>query len=128
MGPMTRPPADPRQQHLARLRQFRVRPEQDLSLGFLDADFQKRIAKPHKQLEALVELWQELVPPGLVAHTRLESLNRGVLKVAVDSSPRLYELDRLLRSGLQAQLVTRHRGPAFRKVQLRLCEPLSVCD
>ncbi len=117
-------PPDPRQSHLDQLRRHRVWREKDTSLGFLKDQFQKQVARPHKQLQSLVELWQELVPPELAVHTRLVSLNRGTLHVAADSSARVYELDRLLRGGLQQELITRHRGPAFRKVQIRLCEPL----
>ena len=43
-----------------------------------------------------------------------------MLRVAVDSSARLYELDRLLRSGLQKQLISQSKGPAVRRVQLRV--------
>jgi hypothetical protein len=64
-------------------------------------------------------LWTDLVPAELVAHSRLEGLSRGVLRVAVDSSSHLFELDRLLRGGLEQRLITSHKGPAFRRVQLR---------
>ena len=109
-----------RQRHLDRLRRHRNKPEPDLSLGFLPKQFKQQVEKPHKQLGDLAELWQQLVPEALVSHTRLESLNRGVLRVAVDSSARLYELDRLLREGLRDRLIREHNGPAVRRVQLRV--------
>ena len=65
-----------------------------------------------------MELWTELLPDEIIEHTRLDSLARSVLTVSVDSSARLYELDRLLRSGLEKQLITAHKGPAFRRVKL----------
>jgi predicted nucleic acid-binding Zn ribbon protein len=112
---------DPWQRHLDQLRQHRAAPpERDLSLGFLRKQFKHQIEKPHKQLGDLAELWQQLVPQQLLAHTRIESFNRGVLRIAVDSSARLYELDRLLRQRLQTQLIEQHQGAALRKVQLRV--------
>ena len=70
------------------------------------------------KLASLVELWRELVPAPLVEHTRLESLERGVLRVSCASSAVLFELDQQLRAGLQRELITRHSGPAVRRIQL----------
>jgi len=111
--------------HEQRLRQFAARPrpaEPDLSLTFLRDTFKRDVEKPMKQLVQLAALWGQLVPPELASHTKLESLSRGVLRVAVDSSSRLYELDRLLRSGLQSQLISEHKGPAVRRVVLRVSD------
>lgn len=96
--------------------------EPDLSLAFLRDTFKREVEKPMKQLVQLAALWEQLVPPALASHTKLESLQRGVLRVAVDSSARLYELDRLLRSGLQHQLISEHKGPAVRRVMLRVSD------
>lgn len=106
--------------HVESLRERRVRPERDLSLGFLADQFKREIARPFKQLGDLAELWNELLPAEVVSGTRLESLQRGTLSVAVDSSSRMYDLDRRLREGLERDLVTRHKGAAFRKVKLRV--------
>lgn len=106
--------------HLAHLRQWRNRPEADLSLHFLQESFKKDIQKPYKQLHAMAEVWGRLIPPALVRKTRLESLARGVLRVVVDSSSTLYDLDRLLRQGLEKEIITQHTGPAVRKIQLRV--------
>jgi len=106
--------------HVEALRERRVRPERDLSLGFLADQFKREIARPFKQLGDLAELWNELLPADVTCGTRLESLQRGVLSVAVGSSSRMYDLDRRLREGLEHELVTRHQGTAFRKVKLRV--------
>lgn len=106
--------------HVEALRERRVRPERDLSLGFLADQFKREIARPFKQLGDLAELWNELLPEEVAAGTRLESMQRGVLSVAVDSSSRMYDVDRRLREGLERDLVTRHKGTAFRKVKLRV--------
>lgn len=114
------PQRDPTDLHLGRLRQWRNKPEADAGMGFLKKQFKAEVEKPYKQLASVAEVWTKLVPVELLSHTKLESFSRGVLRVAVDSSARLYELDRLLRSGLEQQLITDHRGPAFRKIQLHV--------
>lgn len=112
---------DPRQKHLDHLRGWRNKPERAARVGdFLPGQFKREVEKPYKQMASITPVWQELVPPELVSHTRLESFTRGVLKVVIDSSVRLYELDRLLREGLETRLIQAHKGPAFRKVQLRV--------
>lgn len=108
------------QNHVESLRRGRVRPEPDRSMKFLKDLFKREVEKPYKQLGDLIEVWGELLPDELVQHSRLESLSRGVLNVVVDSSTRLYELDRLLREGGEKALIKRHRGPAFRRIKLRV--------
>jgi len=111
---------DPYQSHLDGLRDRRNRKDPDLSLGFMVGQFKREVQKPYEQLGKLAEIWLELVPSELAEHTRLMGLTRGVLRVAVDSSGRLYELDRLLRDGVFDELVTRHKGKAIRRVELKL--------
>jgi hypothetical protein len=108
------------QARLNRLRQFRNRPTADLSLRFMADQFKKQVEKPYKQLGNLGQLWSQLLPQELAGHTRLESFSQGVLRVGVDSSAHLYALDRLLRQGLQNELITRHTGKAIRRVQLKV--------
>ena len=117
---------DPAQQYLNRLRQWRNRRDLDLSLSFLKKQFDLQVRRPYKQLASVVGLWHTLVPPAVALHSRLESLDRGVLRVSVDSSSRLYELDRLLRGGLERQLITQHKGPAMRRIQLRVVATLGT--
>ncbi len=118
---MIRPMAkDPYQSHLDGLRERRNRKDPDLSLGFMVGQFKREVQKPFEQLGELAEIWGELVPEELAAHTRLAGLTRGVLRVVVGSSGRLYELDRLLRSGVFDDLVTRHKGKAIRRVELKI--------
>lgn len=113
-------PEDPYDARLSRLRQWRNRPEPDLSLRFIKTYFKHEVERPHKQLGALGEIWGRLIPPALLEHTRLEALTRGVLRVTVDSSAHLYQLDRLLRAGLEHQIIKAHKGPAFTRIQLRV--------
>ena len=115
-------PKDPYQSHLNNLRSHRNRVDPDLSLGFMRDQFKREVQKPYQQLGDLASLWSELIPDELAEHTKLVGLNRGVLRVNVDDSARLYELDRLLRSGTFDELVTQHKGKAIRRVELRVGE------
>lgn len=114
------PAKDPSDAYLNRLRDWRNRKDFDHSMGFMKAQFKRDVEKPYKQLVAMAELWPRLVPADLVARTKLETISRGVLKVIVDSSGALFQLDRLLRDGLETKIITQHKGPAFRKIQLRV--------
>lgn len=112
--------SDPQLDHLENLRRWRTVGDRDHSLGFLKQLFNRQVARPFKQLQAIVPLWQSLVPPELADHARLERLSRGVLHVAVDSSSHLYELDRMLRGGLERQMIGLYKGPGLRRIMLRL--------
>ena len=111
---------DPAQEHLDQLRKSRSLPTRDLSLGFLSEQFNREVAKPYQQLGDLAVLWRELVPPALVERSRLIGLSRGVLHVEVDNPAAHFEIDRLLRGGLQKQLIQSHKGPAFRRVSVKV--------
>jgi len=98
----------------------RVPAEPDRTLMFLAKQFKQQVEKPYRQMQGIGGLWAKLVPGELVVHTRLDGLSRGVLHVVVDSSARLYKLDRALRSGLQREIIGRHKGPAMRRIRLRV--------
>ena len=108
---------------LERVRDIRRRKQPDHSLAFLKPYFQYQVARPHKQMAGIIDLWRQLVPPELLAHTRLESLTRSVLRVGVDSSAHLYALDRLLRSGLEDRLRRDAKATKLRRVHLKLVGP-----
>ncbi len=113
-------PHSPADDRLKQLQKWRVRRDPDLSLSFLKEQFKREVQRPHQQLAQLITLWESLIPPALSARTRLDSLSRGVLKISVDDSATLYELDQLLRSGLQQQLITASRKSPLHRVQLRI--------
>ena len=108
------------QHQLDSLRKDRSLPKRDLSLGFLEAQFKREVAGPYKQLGDLAALWSELLPDHLVTRSKLVGLSRGTLHIEVDSPAVHYEIDQCLRGGAQRLLVERHRGPAIRKVQVRV--------
>ncbi len=104
-------PVDPR--HVWRERDDRTAQLDDIYAGFFD----KRYARPHRQLSQIAEIWSRLVPAPLAEKTALRSLHRGVLTVAVDDSATLYQLDRLLRGGVEQQ-IKRQSGGALRRIKL----------
>jgi hypothetical protein len=118
---MMRVMIDPRaeREYLKRLSEWKQAHPPDLSLSFLKKQFKRDIERPHKQLGDLGELWRSLLPAEIVQRTRLEGLSRGVLRVTVNSSATLYELDRLLREGVDRELKRQHKG-MLTKVRLRL--------
>ena len=67
--------------------------------------FMKRIVQPRRRrLSLLGRAWLDLLPSELVDHSCLESLRGGRLKILVDSSSHLYELDLLVKEGLLDEL------------------------
>lgn len=101
-------------QRLERLRQRRARSEADPSIGGLVSGLAQRAARTQRRLGALTDVWESLVPAEIVARTRLTSLRGGVARVVVDSASTAYELDRMLRGGLEQQLRWRLRGTLIR--------------
>ena len=75
------------------------------------------LAKKVRQLSKLSQIWDALIPAEINGHTALESFNRGVLTVIVDSAPHRYNLQMLLSGGLVRELQARFAG-ALNKVRL----------
>ena len=68
------------------------------------------LGKRVRQLGALGQVWDEVVPQEIREHTALESFSRGVLTVVVDSSPHRYQLQMLLTGGLTQEIRRRFSG------------------
>lgn len=118
--------ATPRRKNdpIERLRDWRVKPDRAAPLAaFLPAVFKSEVERQYKQLVGVADAWNTHVPPAIAEHTHLVSLQRGVLLVGVDSSARLYELDRLLRGGLENEIITSSRGAAIRQIKLAVRKP-----
>jgi hypothetical protein len=96
--------ADPHKTKLDRLRGWRNRAEPDRTLKFVVDHVEKNVVKPHKQLGDLSTAWGRLVPPAIARRATLKGLVRGLLTVHVPDSSTHYELDRLLRGGLEQRL------------------------
>ena len=83
------------------------------------AFFKQSVEKRHTKLGKIAESWAALVPETLLAHSSLESLNRGTLTVLVDTASHLYELKQLLLAGLQEQLLLASKSTGLRKITLK---------
>lgn len=69
-------------------------------LGGVVDNFIKRWAGPaRKRLAVVGTAWRELLPEELVEHTCLDGLQRGQLRILVDSAAHLSELHFLVRQG-----------------------------
>jgi hypothetical protein len=88
--------------------------------------YDQTVAKPAAKLEGIAELWQEHVPAGIVARSRLVGFHRGTLTVAVDSTTVRAELDMRLRGGLLRTMQAASKGSLYR---IKLCvEGLGTAD
>jgi len=65
------------------------------------------LARRVRQLGKLAEIWDEVVPERIREHTALESFNRGVLTVLVDSAAHRFQLQTLLAGGLKREIQAR---------------------
>ena len=76
--------------------------------------YQSAVSKPGEKLEAIAELWQQLVPAVIVERSRLVGFYRGTLTVALDSATARAELDGKLRAGLLRLLQNASKGTLYR--------------
>lgn len=107
------------ERHIENLRKWRNPRGRDVTLGHVVEMVQRQYARPHKQLGRVVELWEQHVPDKLRQQTALVGLTKGVLTVHVSDSAALYELDRLLRGGVELQLKTACKT-TLRKIKLQV--------
>ncbi len=75
------------------------------------------LAKRVKQLGQLSAIWDEVVPQPIQDHTALDSFQRGVLTVLVDSASHRFHLQTLLTGGLMKEIQERFEG-ALNKIRL----------
>lgn len=101
-------------QQIKQLQAWRGRKPRDLSIAALMEAAVEDAAKTHKKLGELIELWRELLPEEVASQTVLTGFRSGVLQVKVDSSATMFEVDRLLRGGVEAELRRRFRGSLSR--------------
>jgi hypothetical protein len=106
-------------QRIERLRQHRAIKGKDVSITNLVAATAEDAAKTQKKMGELIALWEELIPPKLAAQSKFTGLRNGVLQVTAASSSVMYEIDRLLRQGIEEQIRSRHRG-SLSRIKLRV--------
>lgn len=76
-----------------------------------------KLAKRVKQLGQLGTIWDEMVPHPIQDHTALDSFQRGVLTVLVDSASHRFHLQTLMTGGLMKEIQQRFVG-ALNKIRL----------
>lgn len=103
---------------LERLRAWRVRTTDALSIGEQVEALARRLKRTRRDYAGLDLAWDELVPARLTRSDQFVSLSRGILTVRVPDAPVRFELDRWLRAG--GELALRRRCPALAKVRLSM--------
>jgi hypothetical protein len=104
---------------IEQLRATRARRQFDHSITSIIAGTQKNAMRTHRRLGEFIDLWERTVPPRLAAQTTVTGIRAGTAHVLVESSAALYELDRLLREGVEQTLRSQYRGTLIR-VRLRI--------
>lgn len=99
---------------LDRLRQWRTRPDYDFSVQALVNRVAAEATRHHRRLGAAIDAWEQLVPPHLAALTRVDTLRSGTLQVVAANASAAFELDRLLRAGLDRELGRASNGAVAR--------------
>ncbi|KKL57022.1 hypothetical protein LCGC14_2239580 [marine sediment metagenome] len=98
--------------------QNRQRRDRITSLAMpLAALMKHRLARRVKQIGHVCVVWDECIPEYIREHTALVGFSRGTLTVAVDSAAHRYQLQQLLRSGLQ-QAIRERLPQALNRVKL----------
>lgn len=75
------------------------------------------LGKRVKQLSRLADIWDEIIPDEIRHHTALDSLQRGVLTVIVDSASHRFQLQTLLTGGLMREIQRRY-SDALQKIRI----------
>ena len=81
--------------------------------------FESRISPQHARFESIDELWSRLLPVELHRHCKIADISGGQLKVLVDSSPYLYELQ-LCSSEILAELKRRCPQARIKKIRFTI--------
>jgi hypothetical protein len=92
---------------LGRVRASRVKPDWAPVMGGEVEKVRKELGKRVRGTMQLTEAWRELAPPELVDHAWPTGIARGTLKIAVEGPAFRYMLERWLKSGGQAALLSR---------------------
>lgn len=71
-----------------------------------------------RDIGRLAKVWDEVVPPEINEHTALESFNRGVLTVLVDSASHRFQLNAILEGGLRREIQQQFPG-TLNKIRLQ---------
>lgn len=109
------------QSRLDRARRGRkVTSERDLSLAAtLKSTVKRDVDRAHRLCEKLDAAWIEFLPASLADRVGVLSMSAGVLVLEVETSGDKYSLERLLRGGVEKQIVALSNS-RVRRVQVRI--------
>jgi hypothetical protein len=110
------------QGRLERVRQWRVRDARPTALSEPIHALRREVERGAKRACEFISSWEEIIPAELAAKTRVRGARGGVYHIAVQDSPALFEIDRLLREGALTAIRSRLRA-AIVRIKLAV-EPL----
>lgn len=99
---------------IEQLRKYRVKTGPETSIASIVSGVASQAQKTHRKLGQLIDLWEQHVPADISRRTAITSIRGGTLHVAVADASTNYELDRLLREGLEKALRSAYRGTLVR--------------
>ena len=88
-----------------RLRELRVRTPRANDLGSAFAARGKQLQREARGTGTIAKAWGELCPAHLLGRTGVVGVTRGVLTLAADDAAARFEVDRVLRCGVERQLL-----------------------
>ena len=101
------PGADRRLVWLDRMRPFRERHERDVGLDRVIQALERELRDQHNAVGDIIDVWNEVAPPALRDIAVSAGVSPGTLTIAVATSGASYELSRVLRDGLERDLMKR---------------------
>lgn len=99
---------------LERLRALRPGANTPEPIGAMFRETRAELGRAQRRLAGVADAWASVIPEPLASRTALHGLTRGVLVVTVADSAAGFEIDRLLRSGAEAEIIRRSKAPVRR--------------
>ncbi|MBI1304539.1 MAG: hypothetical protein GC172_12260 [Phycisphaera sp.] len=112
-------PVDARLAWIDRTRVYRAIRERDVSIERPLAGLERLFADRQRALGDVIEVWNELAPARVRGGASIAGLAQGTLTLTVTSSSASYEVSRVLRDGLERDLVAR-MPTRIRRVKVRV--------
>lgn len=99
------PAADRRLVWLDSMRPFRARHERDVSMESALQAIERELRNQRDTVGDVIDVWNRVAPPSVRDLASVVGVSAGTLTLAVASSGAAYEIGRVLRDGLERQMV-----------------------
>ncbi len=86
-------------------------------MGDLASGFVAGLAPVCERCDSVGQAWEQVLPPGLRTHCRLEGFKRGCLRIGVDTASYMYELQ-LCKAELLEELQRLCPGTGLHRVHI----------